>query len=87
MEQYAHPLWTALQEQAKKHGGHGGGDYVTMYEFIKAIKNRTPFPQDVYDAATWSAIFAVVDRIRGPERSRRRLPRLHARQVEEPAAR
>lgn len=56
MEKYAHPLWTALQEQAKEHGGHGGSDYVTMYEFLKAIRNRTPFPQDVYDAATWSVI-------------------------------
>jgi predicted dehydrogenase len=59
MEQYPHPLWTALQEQAKKHGGHGGSDYVMMYDVIKAIKNRTPFPQDVYDAATWSAIFPL----------------------------
>jgi predicted dehydrogenase len=56
MEQYAHPLWMALQEQAKQHGGHGGSDYVTIYEFLKAVRNRTPFPQDVYDAATWSAI-------------------------------
>jgi hypothetical protein len=56
MEKYSHPLWTALQEQAKEHGGHGGSDYVTMYEFLKAIRNRTPFPQDVYDAATWSVI-------------------------------
>jgi predicted dehydrogenase len=59
MEQYAHPLWTALQEQAGQHGGHGGSDYVTIYEFLKAIRNRTPFPQDVYDAATWSAIFPL----------------------------
>ncbi|MBT4816572.1 MAG: hypothetical protein HON70_12770 [Lentisphaerae bacterium] len=35
---------------------HGGSDYVMMYDFIKAVKNRTPFPQDVYDAATWSVI-------------------------------
>lgn len=56
LEQYAHPLWTALQEQAKAHGGHGGSDYVMLHEVVKAIVNRTPLPQDVYDAATWSAI-------------------------------
>lgn len=56
MDQYAHPLWTALEEQARQYGGHGGSDYVTIYEFLKAIRNRTPFPQDVYDAATWSVI-------------------------------
>lgn len=59
MEQYSHPLWTALQEQAREHGGHGGSDYVMLYDVVKAIKNRTPFPQDVYDAATWSAIFPL----------------------------
>ncbi len=56
MERYAHPLWTALEERAKQHGGHGGSDYVTIYEFLKAVRTRAPFPQDVYDAATWSAI-------------------------------
>ncbi len=59
LEKYPHPLWTALQEQAKKHGGHGGSDYVMMHDVVKAIKNREPFPQDVYDAATWSAIFRL----------------------------
>ncbi len=55
-EQYAHPLWTELQAEASKHGGHGGSDYITVYEFIKAVRNRCQTPQDVYDAATWSAI-------------------------------
>lgn len=30
-----------------------------MYEFLKAIRSRAAFPQDVYDAATWSAIFPL----------------------------
>ncbi|MCP4645759.1 MAG: Gfo/Idh/MocA family oxidoreductase [bacterium] len=55
-ETYAHPLWTELAEEAGKHGGHGGSDYITAYEFVKAVRNRTQPPQDVYDAATWSAI-------------------------------
>jgi predicted dehydrogenase len=56
MQEYAHPLWTALQEQARQHGGHGGSDYVLIHDFLKAVVNRAPLPQDVYDAATWSAI-------------------------------
>lgn len=55
-QQYAHPLWAELQAEASKHGGHGGSDYITIYEFIRAVRNRTQTPQDVYDAATWSAI-------------------------------
>jgi len=49
-------LWNGLAKEAKKNGGHGGSDYVMMYDFIKAVRNRTAPPQDVYDAAAWSAI-------------------------------
>ena len=56
LERYAHPLWTELGTEAKRTGGHGGADYITLYEFIKAVRHKTPPPQDVYDAATWSAI-------------------------------
>lgn len=56
LEKYAHPLWTDLAAEAQRTGGHGGGDYITLYEFVKAVRNQTPTPQDVYDAATWSAV-------------------------------
>jgi predicted dehydrogenase len=56
LEKYAHPLWTELAAEAQRTGGHGGGDYITLYEFVKAVRNQTPPPQDVYDAATWSAV-------------------------------
>jgi predicted dehydrogenase len=56
LEKYAHPLWTGLEAEASKNGGHGGSDYITVYEFVKAVKNRGVPPQDVYDAAVWSAI-------------------------------
>lgn len=56
MQKYAHPLWEQLKEEAARNGGHGGSDYVTLYDFVKAVRYKTPTPQDVYDAATWSAI-------------------------------
>lgn len=56
LEKYPHPLWTALEARARASGGHGGADYITLYEFVKAVRHRKPTPQDVYDAATWSAI-------------------------------
>lgn len=55
MEKYMHPLWKDHNAGAIT-GGHGGGDYITVFEFIKAVRNKTQPPQDVYDAATWSAI-------------------------------
>jgi hypothetical protein len=37
-------------------GGHGGGDYIEMHEFLDAVRKHIPPPIDVYDAVTWSAI-------------------------------
>jgi len=57
-KKYEHPMWKDLGETAKSYG-HGGGDYIELHQFIKAVRNRTQTPQDVYDAATWSVISAL----------------------------
>jgi predicted dehydrogenase len=57
-EKYEHPLWTRLNNQAAS-SGHGGSDYVTLHEFVKAVRNKTQTPIDVYDSATWSAILPL----------------------------
>ncbi|MDR2389561.1 MAG: Gfo/Idh/MocA family oxidoreductase [Tannerellaceae bacterium] len=54
-KKYDHPLWANLDEKARQ-AGHGGMDYIMMYDFIQAIRNRQPAPMDCYDAATWSAV-------------------------------
>jgi hypothetical protein len=59
MEKYPHPLWASLSRQARENGGHGGSDYIMLHDFVKAVRNRTQTPQDVYDAATWSAVFPL----------------------------
>jgi predicted dehydrogenase len=56
VKKYAHPLWTDLETEAVKNGGHGGGDYIVVQQFIEAVRKGAQTPQDVYDAATWSAI-------------------------------
>ncbi|MFC1693253.1 Gfo/Idh/MocA family protein [Candidatus Latescibacterota bacterium] len=53
--EFEHPMWKTLGEVAKDYG-HGGGDYIEMHQFVKAVRNRTQTPIDVYDAATWSVI-------------------------------
>lgn len=53
--QYEHPLWKELSAEAQKHG-HGGADYITLHQFVKAVRERTQTPVDVYDSATWSVI-------------------------------
>ncbi len=53
---HEHPMWQAFAENAAKSGGHGGAEYLMFYDFLKAVQNKTTAPQDVYDAAVWSAI-------------------------------
>ncbi|MBI2434262.1 MAG: hypothetical protein HYV26_15505 [Candidatus Hydrogenedentes bacterium] len=59
LEKYRHPTWATHHEQALATGGHGGADYITLHEFIQAVRNKTQPPQDVYDAATWSAVIPL----------------------------
>ena len=33
--------------------------YITLHEFVKAVRNKTQTPIDVYDATTWSAIIPL----------------------------
>jgi predicted dehydrogenase len=36
--------------------GHGGSDYRMDWHLIDCLRNGLPLPQDVYDAAAWSAV-------------------------------
>lgn len=57
-QKHEHVLWKELAPLALKHG-HGGADFMTLYQFVKAVRDRTPTPVDVYDSAVWSAIFPL----------------------------
>lgn len=43
-------------EKASGGHGHGGSDYRMDWHLIDCLRNGLPLPQDVYDAASWSAI-------------------------------
>jgi predicted dehydrogenase len=58
-QKYEHPLWKALAAKAQKSGGHEGAEYLMFHDFLKAVRNRAPAPQTVYDAATWSAVVGL----------------------------
>lgn len=60
-EKYDHPLWRAQAEKAKGHS-HGGGDYLTLYRLIEALRRGSPLDMDVYDAATWSVISPLTEK-------------------------
>lgn len=56
--EYEHPLWRDLADEARNQG-HGGADYIEIHQFLKAVRNRTQTPIDVYDTATWSSIYPL----------------------------
>jgi predicted dehydrogenase len=55
LKKYDHKLWREFESKAEG-AGHGGMDYMLMYDFIDAVRNKRPTPLDAYDAAAWSAI-------------------------------
>ena len=57
-DKYAHYLWREVGEKARN-AGHGGMDYIMMYDLFEAVKNNKPVPMDAYDAAAWSAVSAL----------------------------
>lgn len=58
-DQFEHPLWTRMGEEAQRNGGHGGMDFLMLWRMIYCLRNGQPLDQDVYDAAAWSSIFPL----------------------------
>jgi predicted dehydrogenase len=56
MQKYEHPLAKKIGEKAREVGGHGGMDFIMDWRLIYCLQNGLPLDQDVYDAASWSAL-------------------------------
>ncbi len=59
-EEHMPKMWKEITPEAQA-VGHGGMDYFTHRAFIEALKNKTPMPIDVYDAATWLAVSVLAE--------------------------
>ncbi|MDD5679309.1 MAG: Gfo/Idh/MocA family oxidoreductase [Kiritimatiellae bacterium] len=55
-DEFDHPLWKRMGDEAVKAGGHGGMDFLMMWRLVYCLRNGEPLDQDVYDAAAWSVI-------------------------------
>ncbi len=60
-EQYTPEIVKKVGEMAKKIGGHGGMDFMMDWRLIDCLRNGLPLDQDVYDAASWSAITPLTE--------------------------
>ena len=54
-EQYTPEIFRRMSELTMS-SGHGGSDLLMMWHLIDCLRNGLPLDQDVYDAASWSAI-------------------------------
>ena len=53
---FEHPLYKNMGQWAKNLGGHGGMDSLMDWRLIYCLRKGLPVDQNVYDAASWSAI-------------------------------
>ena len=56
---FDHPVWKKLEKEAEANGGHGGMDFIMLWRMVYCLRNGLPLDQDVYDAASWSAILPL----------------------------
>ncbi len=62
LDRHDHPLWARYGADATT-AGHGGMDFFVFHHFVESAK-RNQRPQiDVYDAATWLAIYPAQRRL------------------------
>jgi predicted dehydrogenase len=61
MEEFEHPIWKKLREDAAG-AGHGGMDFIEDYRLIQALREGIEPDMDVYDAAALSAVSALTER-------------------------
>ncbi len=57
--EYDHWLWRALEGLADQYGGHGGGDFVTIFRLVQTMRLGMTPDIDVYDSAAWCSVIPL----------------------------
>lgn len=61
MEKYKFPFQRAIEEKARKVGGHGGMDFIMDYRLIYCLQRGLPLDMDVYDLAEWCCLIPLTE--------------------------
>jgi len=54
--EYDHWLWKDIGGSAEEYGGHGGGDFISIFRTIQLMKLGLTPDIDVYDSAAWCSV-------------------------------
>ena len=57
--QYDHWLWQDIGSSAEEYGGHGGGDFISIFRLIQCMRLGLTPDIDVYDSAAWSSVIEL----------------------------
>ena len=60
--EYGAKLWQQAGETAKRHGGHGGMDYLMDLRWTYCLRKGLPLDTAVYDLAAWSVLIELSER-------------------------
>ncbi|MGW3352981.1 Gfo/Idh/MocA family protein [Nonomuraea rubra] len=58
-QQYDHWLWPLLESLADQYGGHGGGDFVSIFRLVQLMRLGMTPDIDVYDSAAWCSVIPL----------------------------
>jgi hypothetical protein len=64
-DKYSPAIVKHMGDIAKDVGGHGGMDFIMDWRLIDCLRNGLPLDEDVYDAATWSAVGVLSEKTVG----------------------
>ncbi|MET8311730.1 MULTISPECIES: Gfo/Idh/MocA family oxidoreductase [unclassified Micromonospora] len=59
MNQHDHWIWPALQNLASQYGGHGGGDFISIFRMVQLMRLGMTPDIDVYDSAAWCSVIPL----------------------------
>jgi hypothetical protein len=55
-DEFEHPLWKRIGDEASRVGGHGGMDFVMLWRTVQCLHEGLPLDQNVYEGCSWSAV-------------------------------
>lgn len=59
---YDHWLWKDIGGSAEEYGGHGGGDFISIFRTIQCMRLGITPDIDVYDSAAWCSVVPLSEK-------------------------